>query len=218
MFIWYTSNYMSSTSTAQTISPRRVPAQERARKKYDAILTAAITVLDQNGYSGTSISKIAEEANVPTSTLYDYFQDKDAIYIAILETHANAIMAHIKELAKAQPRTSPRQALYFLIRAGLEFPLAGGDALRLVFEELPQSLWGPSFETLQSEVLGLVPYVEWINIKFTQRDDFQLRLHVITDCIFGFIIRQITSKNQQLSTNQLAEELVTLIAGYIGIE
>ena len=48
-------------------------------KKYEAISNAAITLICQEGLSGTSMSKIAKAANVSPATIYVYFENKEAM-------------------------------------------------------------------------------------------------------------------------------------------
>lgn len=59
--------------------PRRLNAQEIADKR-ERILEAAREVFEQKGYAETTMSKIAEKAAMPVSSLYNYFDSKEDIF------------------------------------------------------------------------------------------------------------------------------------------
>lgn len=61
--------------------PRR--AQNRIAKE-QAILTAALKVFSQNGYSGASVDAVAAEAGITKPTLYQYFASKEQLFTAMM--------------------------------------------------------------------------------------------------------------------------------------
>jgi TetR/AcrR family transcriptional regulator, cholesterol catabolism regulator len=64
---------------ARTRSP--VHPEKRAR-----LLEVAHRLFSKHGYDGTSMSKLAEEAEVTPNTLYWYFEDKDALLVEVLNS------------------------------------------------------------------------------------------------------------------------------------
>ena len=61
---------------------RRIPKQARALAKYESILDACTRVLTEQGYRKTTVTELSLESDVPIATLYQYFQNKDAILVA----------------------------------------------------------------------------------------------------------------------------------------
>lgn len=53
--------------------------------KREQIHEAAQTVFMRNGFEGASMDAIAEEAQVSKPTLYRYYQNKEALFVAVLE-------------------------------------------------------------------------------------------------------------------------------------
>lgn len=74
---------------------RRQPTQERAQITVSIILEAAAQILRSEGRTGFNTNKIAERAGISIGTLYGYFPNKDAIFIAlarqIIEEDAQAL-------------------------------------------------------------------------------------------------------------------------------
>ncbi|MGH3362077.1 MAG: TetR/AcrR family transcriptional regulator [Nocardioides sp.] len=62
---------------------RRVPTQERSRRRVEDLLDAAAKLVVQHGVAPLSTRDIALEAGVPVASLYQYFADKDAILLAL---------------------------------------------------------------------------------------------------------------------------------------
>ena len=60
------------------------PAQARAAEKRDRILVAAREEFLRHGLRATSMEAIARAAGVAKPTLYAYFPDKDAVFLAIV--------------------------------------------------------------------------------------------------------------------------------------
>jgi AcrR family transcriptional regulator len=54
------------------------------KEKEQHILTVARRMLLEAGYEGTSMNRLAEEAQVAPNTIYWYFTDKDALLVGVL--------------------------------------------------------------------------------------------------------------------------------------
>lgn len=66
---------------------RRRPTQNRAQETVNAILDAVIRLLKRNGASAITTNRIAETAGVSIGSVYQYFPNKQAIFIALHERH-----------------------------------------------------------------------------------------------------------------------------------
>ena len=68
---------------------------ENKRKRHDAIIAAAYSVLDQHGYEGTSMLKIAKAAKASNETLYRWYGDKRGLFEAMVRDNAAATKAQL---------------------------------------------------------------------------------------------------------------------------
>jgi AcrR family transcriptional regulator len=66
---------------------RKRPRQERARATFDAVLDAAVEIITEHGYAGMTTNAVARRAGVSIGSLYQYFPDKTAILVCLLERH-----------------------------------------------------------------------------------------------------------------------------------
>ncbi len=57
----------------------REPQQERSRKKVEAILNAALSIVAERGHEGLQMREVAHQAKVPVGTVYQFFDGREAI-------------------------------------------------------------------------------------------------------------------------------------------
>lgn len=61
------------------------PSQPNRPEKTAAILDGAMQVFLEQGYAGTTMDKVASAAGVSKPTVYNHFQDKEALFNALME-------------------------------------------------------------------------------------------------------------------------------------
>jgi len=76
---------------------RRTPKQERSEATVACILTAASQVLLREGYARATTNRIAERAGISVGSLYQYFDDKDAIFDAVLKDYFDRLVEAVRE-------------------------------------------------------------------------------------------------------------------------
>lgn len=106
----------------------RLPATRRR----ELILDAASRVFAEHGYAGASMAAIAAAAGIAPSVLYDHFPSKRDLHVALLETHARALVEHA---ARAVDAASPHELLRANVEAFFEFVERDPFAWRMLFRE-----------------------------------------------------------------------------------
>ncbi|MEE6165762.1 MULTISPECIES: TetR/AcrR family transcriptional regulator [unclassified Mycolicibacterium] len=66
---------------------RRQPVQERSKRRVERIMAAAMDLLEADGADAVTTRAIAERADVPVATVYQFFPNRDAILSEILLEH-----------------------------------------------------------------------------------------------------------------------------------
>src|SRR4051794_12983052 len=92
------------------LSPRKTPRQERSRQMVERILDAATRVLSERGYDGASTNHIAGTAGISNGSLYQYFPNKDAIVVPVLDSSADHLASRIGAQIEATCRDRGRRA------------------------------------------------------------------------------------------------------------
>lgn len=79
----------AAAARASTIGARRLTSNSRraahAADTRRALITAARRLFSRRGYAGTSLDEVCERARVTKGALYHHFQNKEDLFIAVLE-------------------------------------------------------------------------------------------------------------------------------------
>jgi AcrR family transcriptional regulator len=71
------------------------------RRNRDAILDAARVVFAEKGYGGTAVRDIVRASGLSPGSFYNYFGDKESIFLALVEESTAAIRARLREARAA---------------------------------------------------------------------------------------------------------------------
>jgi len=87
-----------------TTSPeRRVPRQERSRRRVEGLLDAAARAVVDQGVDALTTRDIADAAEVPVASLYQYFKDKEDVLLALAQRDMDEMDAQVaKDLAQLE--------------------------------------------------------------------------------------------------------------------
>lgn len=94
--------------------PRNRRPQDREEKRAE-IVAAATSLFTDSGYDETSMSKVATAAGVTPNTIYWYFDDKDALLVAVLD---HVLESALADAALERDRPWADQVLWAVERLG----------------------------------------------------------------------------------------------------
>ena len=83
--------------------------KERTESMRQALIDAARSLFVEKGYAETATPEIVAKAGVTRGALYHHFEDKRALFRAVIEREAADVAADIE--AATPPGNSPRQAI-----------------------------------------------------------------------------------------------------------
>jgi AcrR family transcriptional regulator len=108
---------------------RRIPASARRVLLFDA----ALREFSAHGYEGASLGRIAADAGVTRTVLYDHFPSKRALFGAVLEAKHDQLLSHLQE---ASARNAPSgQRIRAMLDAFLAFAEREPEAWRLLYPD-----------------------------------------------------------------------------------
>lgn len=99
-------------------TPRKAPKQQRSTRLVEAILTAAIRVLEREGAAAFTTVRVAEVAGVSVGSLYQYFPNKASILFRLQSDEWDATSQLLEgifrdERASASQRLRAAQQAFF---------------------------------------------------------------------------------------------------------
>jgi AcrR family transcriptional regulator len=197
---------------------RRKPSQRRSRVTVDAILDAAARVFEERGYGAGTTNRVAERAGVSIGSLYEYFPNKDALLVAVIERELERELG--KLLGTLEPAASSRglaaqlrafadtlvelharrPALHRILFEQAEHP-AGAHACVLRFEEALAHALAESLRRARP----------WLR-------DPDTAAHLIVQTTESLAHRYVLRGIHDLGREAFVGELTRLLLGYVGGE
>jgi len=111
---------------------RKTPRQARSRNTVEAILEAAERVLRVEGYDAASTNRVARVAGFSVGSLYQYFDDKQAVVGALLDQALRGEAERIGTALDALARLEPAAARERLVRTVLSERRGKAHLLRIL--------------------------------------------------------------------------------------
>ena len=90
-----------------------------SNEKRMEILKAAVDLISERGFERTTVDEIASRANVGKGTIYLYFENKEKIFIAIMENGIQALIRRMDEILSESGDF--RQRFEAMLKEHLEF-------------------------------------------------------------------------------------------------
>ena len=109
--------------------PRRMPRAEREQQMLDA----AHALFAQRGYAAVAMDDVASAVGVTKPLLYNYWGNKERLFLACMERSAAALFDAV--LAAVRAEDDPATAARAGMRAFFAFVEADRGAWRIVFDE-----------------------------------------------------------------------------------
>lgn len=117
-----------SASAPDPLLPRRRLAAPARRTR---ILAAALETFASGGYGSTSMADIAQASGVTRAVLYDHFNSKKAVFLAVVEQQNALFLGHVG--ARIAGEGTARERMRGTMDAVFRFAESHPDAWRLLF-------------------------------------------------------------------------------------
>jgi AcrR family transcriptional regulator len=199
---------------AATRSNRREPRQLRARRTVEAVLDAVTRVLKREGIAGVTTNRIAKVAGVSIGSVYQYFPNKQAIFVALRERHVDN-MASLVETRLTENATAPlRDLIRGLMEAMIEAHAVDPALFDLLLRQLPS---GPkeegNFEARLEGALRLALSAR--SNELAQPLQFDRILFVLTQTMEALAHGVVLRRPSSLSMREAQEEAVKAVLAYL---
>lgn len=207
---------MASTR-APGYATRRQPVQSRSQETVDVILEAAAQIFSEHGYAAGTTNRIAQRAGVSVGSLYQYFPNKDAVLVALVDHHVEAGMRSVERLL--HDALAGEADLEPLLRSFVTAMVAlhdrEPDLHRVLFEEAPHP---PELHECVLQAEESLAHT-WRSILEQQAtlSDPDTTAHLIVQMTEALTHRFVLHGLHDLSTAGFIEEVVTLLKRYLMI-
>jgi AcrR family transcriptional regulator len=99
-------NFLCSNRVMVQVEILDVPRRGRPRRfsahtERQLLLDAAVRAMSENGYDGTSVNDVLEEAGLSTRAFYRQFDSKHALLMALIQRERDRVAFHLEKAAKS---------------------------------------------------------------------------------------------------------------------
>lgn len=205
----------------QRLRPRKEPVQTRGHETRARILEAARRVFASRGYAAGTTNHIAQRAGLSVGSLYQYFPNKDAILVELMDAHIDEGTARLLEvveevLARHTPGLPPLEELVdAAVGAMIEIHASDHLLHRALFEEAPHP---PELvarlHDLEAALVGRVAALLAEHPE-VHVPDVQLAARMTVDTIESLVHRAAANDAVDVVDDDFRTELVRLVTGYL---
>ena len=194
---------------------RNAPKQSRSRETVHAILEATIRILDREGSDAASTTRIAEVAGVSVGTLYQYFENREAIFDALQDREFERATEFMAQVLSEANGCSEQQLARAVIE-GLLALYAQSPALHrlLAIEGLRVT---PTERVLafDTRVVGLIRSFLATGHLSIRRDNLDAAAFVIYQSVRATMLARLLEEPPGLHDEALIEEMTDLVVRYL---
>jgi AcrR family transcriptional regulator len=121
---------------------RRRPRQRRARQTVEAVLDAVAKILKREGVTAVTTNRIAEVAGVSIGSVYQYFPDKRAIFVALHQRHIEEIDRLVETKLVENASSSLEKLIRAMVEAMIDAHTPDPALYELMLTEVPHRMEG----------------------------------------------------------------------------
>ncbi|MEU2723620.1 TetR/AcrR family transcriptional regulator [Streptomyces smyrnaeus] len=196
------------------LQPRKRPRQVRAELTRQRILTAAAHVFADHGYAAGTTNRIAERARISIGSLYQYYPNKDAILVELLNRHLESgVSATRRRMTEGLP-DSLEEFVRSVVRTSIENHLDDPQLLRVLAEQAPRSP-----ELLEKVAQHERERVAYIQELFERHPEVRVEDVYLAARLFvstaELLIHQLIAAPDPVDGARLENELVVMLTRYL---
>jgi len=193
-------------------SVRRIPRQPRALVTVEAILDAVVRILKRDGVEAVTTNRIAEVAGVSVGSVYQYFPDKRAIFLALHDRHVAEVGRVIDSSLVAHAGSSLEDVLRALLEALIDAHDPDPELFALLDAEVPHR--AASARHLQDRLRSALQLAISSHRRLPARD-LERTLFVVTHMMDAFAHGVVFGRPARLSLSAAKAEAVTAMMAYL---
>lgn len=181
----------------------------------ETIVQATTRVLLKDGYEACSTNRVAEAAGVSIGSVYQYFPDKEALVMAVMERYQaglhEGLVARLAELGDADLESAVRG----MVSAFLEVPRLQPRLYRVLLEQVPRI---GALKRLHELHAQYVPLVEaWLEAHRAEVGvtSPSVAAWVLIAAVEGVLTRVMLERPGWVELGILEEQVTRLVLNYL---
>jgi AcrR family transcriptional regulator len=202
-------------TNGRKLSVRRKPKQRRAQQTVEAVLDAVVKILKRDGVDAVTTNRIAEVAGVSVGSVYQYFFDKRAIFLALHDRHVEEIGRLVERTLVGHAASSLEDVLRALVEAVVDAHAPDPELYELLHTEAPHRSDG-AWHLAERLRGALRPVISSRIGELKNSRDLERVLFVVTHMVDALSHGAALRRPPQISLAVAKEEAVRATLAYLG--
>ena len=196
-------------------SPRKRPRQARAQQTVEAILGAAAQLLARTGYAKVTTNAIAARAGVSIGSLYEYFPNKDAVVVAlmeqVLEEQFASFAGTVEQVKRARLDQAARSVIEVLIASKRQRP----QLIRALATTAPPGPRERFMRRWNQRACATILELLRERDDLGRHEDLELTVFVLVNAVYGVLDAVLVERVSLLDDDRLIDELTALVLRHL---
>lgn len=197
------------------LKPKKEPTQERSRETVDVILEAATRIIADGATEKITTQKIAEVAGVSVGSLYQYFPGKDALVLALIRRFVEKNFQSIDKMLLDNENLDLEPLLRVVVDHLIDLEIKNQRLGRVIMDlflrvgdfELLAKIDTVLEASIQKSIDRLQPKMRSLHPS--------LSAMLLLNTVRAFLSAVVYRKPEYLKTQEVRDELVRLLLGYV---
>lgn len=180
----------------------------------ERIIDAGTRVLVANGYDGASTNRIAAEAGISPGSLYQYFPNKDAIVLAVVDRYRARLERDITEQLAGMLEAQPVDLVTSILAALVESLAREPEILRAIVENVPRHAGVETFASFEQRVADLLRGYLMMRRDLLRDADLETAIWMVVQVVESLSVRYVLEA-PAIPREQFVDELATMAISYL---
>lgn len=196
---------------------RKKPRQQRSQMMVESIVDAGFISLIKHGLEGTTTRHIAEIAGISVGSLYQYFPDKEAIYVAMHQHIIDEVIVFLRAVTPDLVQSELRSGVTLLLQRFKQW-LEQGDGRYLFYVRYAMhvDIDGAEVDRLENVLMEISMQYIMAHPRLMQIPNISGGLWFLINGSVFAVIRFMSRPQPKISFEQLVDSIATILERMAG--
>lgn len=196
----------------------RRPVQQRAKATVETIIEAGFICVARHGLQATTTRRIADVAGLGVGSVYEYFDNKEAIYKAMNRHFVAEVVGFVRPQIQALVRMEIADAVRHLIE-GFEQLLRRDDERYLKFVRATlANTQAFDFAPVRDVLMDLLLQYVLRHPQMARLPDLAVMSHLLIHASVFIVVQHLSDENPAFSFTELGAGLARMVHHYVAME
>ncbi|MDO9178966.1 MAG: TetR/AcrR family transcriptional regulator [Agitococcus sp.] len=192
---------------------RKIPKQERSRLLVESIIDATAIVIAKHGLAAATTARITDEVGISIGSLYQYFDNKEDLYEALLERIVEKLITLVEKQSLTKEPFTLSVWVTTLLNDVWDFLEADNGLYLQVVRNWSQLDFVSGMDVLEQKMLSVLSvYLLQQPTRISPNTgDLPARLYILTNSILFTLLRYISKPSPLVSRQTLIAEFANMV-------